>query len=63
MGGGFNARTGKEVMVVGEEEEGEGGRGERSRKINGETRKLVDFLEERGWGIFNGNVRGEGEIR
>lgn len=50
----FNARIGKEGggMVVGEEKEGEGGEREKrqskDRKINGERKKMVDFLEERG---------------
>lgn len=66
MGGDFNARIGKEGggMVVGKEKEEGGERGKRqskNRKINGERRKLVDFLEERGWRIFNGNVRGDEE--
>lgn len=30
-------------------------------KINGEGKLLVHFIEERGWIIFNGNVRGNGE--
>lgn len=66
VGGDFNARTRREgggVIVV--EEEGEEGEREKrrskDRKINGEERKLVDFLEERRWRIFNENVRGDEE--
>lgn len=38
------------------------GRGRRSKdkKINGEGRK-VEYIEERGWTILNGNVRGNEE--
>lgn len=66
MRGDFNARIGKKGggMVVGEEKEEGGERGKRQskdRKINGEKRKMVDFLEEKGWRIFNGNVRGDEE--
>lgn len=43
-------------------ERGEG-RKRRSKdgKVNGEGRKLVEFIEERGWSIFNGDIDGDKE--
>jgi len=67
MGGDFNARTGEMGAGI-ELESGENGREEerekRKRKskdknMNKEGRILVDFLEERGWGILNGSIRGD----
>jgi len=63
IGGGFNARTGEAGEWV-EEDGGEmEGRGRRSKdkKINGESRKLLEYIEEREWTILNGNVRGDEE--
>ena len=68
IGGDFNARTGREGGRVGMgriEEEGEEERKRKSRNevINAERKKLVNFIEELGWSIFNGDMRGveEGE--
>lgn len=65
VGGDFNARTGKERGRI-EEKEMEGiGRGERQskdRKMNGEGRKLLAFVEEKGWSLFNGNINENGEF-
>lgn len=33
----------------------------KDRKINGEGRRLVEFINERGWVIFNGGVEGDME--
>jgi len=61
LGGDFNARVGKEGGGV----EGEGGeRQERKAKdevINGEGRRLVEWVEEMGWGIMNGSMKGDEE--
>lgn len=65
IGGDCNARTGREGgAVVDEEEEISGGKeGRRSKdeKKNREGRRLVRIMEEKGWSIFNGNVKGDGE--
>jgi len=65
IGGDFNARTGREGGAVGDEEEGESGGEKRRRskdgKINRDGRKLVELVEEKGWSIFNGNMRGDEE--
>lgn len=65
IGGDFNART-EEGGWRGEEEieEIEGGeRRSKDKKVN-KGRKLIEFLEERGWFIFNGSIEGdeEGEL-
>ncbi|XP_077255453.1 uncharacterized protein LOC143893678 [Temnothorax americanus] len=63
IGGDFNARTGQEGGRIEEEEGGGLGEGRRSKdkKVDREGRLLVNSLEERGWEILNGNVRGDEE--
>jgi len=57
-GGDFNARTGEEGGRVGiewEEREKEGRvRRSKDRKVNREGKRLMEFLESKGWGILNG---------
>lgn len=64
VGGDFNARTGVEGRGVGEGEgmrrEGQG-RKSKDKKLDREGRILIKFIEERGWGIFNGVVWGDEE--
>ncbi|XP_046605019.1 uncharacterized protein LOC124297751 [Neodiprion virginianus] len=62
IGGDFNARTGQEgggCWREGEEESGS--RISKDRKINSEGRQLVQFLDETGWAIMNGNIEGDEE--
>ncbi|XP_071580245.1 uncharacterized protein [Temnothorax nylanderi] len=63
MGGDFNARTGEERGWEEKDERGMEGEGRRSKdkKINGDGRKLLEFVEEGGWMIFNGSVKGDEE--
>ncbi|XP_067217103.1 LINE-1 retrotransposable element ORF2 protein [Linepithema humile] len=69
IGGDFNARTGEEGggIEIGKEGEEGGGKGEgrrrksKDRKMNREGKVMVEFLEERGWGILNGCIEGEEE--
>src|SRR5436190_10590343 len=66
IGGDFNARTGREGGRVGMGRVEEERKKERKRKskdevINGEGRKLVSYIEEMGWSIFNGDMRGDEE--
>lgn len=61
VGGDFNARTGCEGGgLVWEEgwgrDEEEVGRRFKNRKMDWEGKRLVKFIEEKGWEIFNGNV-------
>lgn len=61
--GDFNARTG-ELGVRAEEEgqeEGEGRRKSRDKKVNREGKRLIGFLEGRGWMILNGCIKGDEE--
>lgn len=53
MGGNFNARTGRKRGGLQGEEEGRR-KNSRDEKINREHKKLVEFIEEREWSIFNG---------
>ncbi|XP_068991496.1 trichohyalin-like [Neodiprion pinetum] len=62
VGGDFNARTGQEGGGCwGEGEEDSRSRKSQDRKINSEGRQLVQFLEETGWTIMNGNIEGDEE--
>ncbi|XP_071576349.1 uncharacterized protein [Temnothorax nylanderi] len=64
IGGDFNARTGQEGGGIEDEEGGDrcrGGRSSKDKKIDREGRMLVNSIEERGWEIFNGKVRGDEE--
>jgi len=66
IGGDFNARTGREGGRVEMEEEGrererEGKRRSKDGKMNKEGKRLVEFLEEIGWSIFNGDIKGDEE--
>ncbi|EZA50332.1 hypothetical protein X777_11276 [Ooceraea biroi] len=49
------------MITGGEEEEGER-RNSKDKTINKEGRPLIDFIEEKGWSLFNGNIKG-GEDR
>lgn len=54
--GDFNARTGKKRGGIEEEKETrmeEKKRRSKNEKINREEKRLVEFVEEMGWGIFN----------
>ena len=63
IGGDFNARTGERGGGVIEEwwEEGEGSRKSKDKKINREGSILLKEIEEMGWEIFNGGVKGDEE--
>lgn len=64
IGGDFNAGTeelGGKTEEGGQEEEEEK-RKSRDKKVNKEGKRLVDFIEGRGWMILNGTIKGdEGE--
>ncbi|XP_071568793.1 uncharacterized protein [Temnothorax nylanderi] len=63
IGGDFNARTGEEGGWE-EEDEGRGkerGRKSKDKKVNKEGRTLIEFVEERGWMILNGGMKGDEE--
>lgn len=66
VGGDFNARTGNKGGEVrgGEErdeEEKRENRKSKDEKVNGEGKKLIEFVEENGWSIFNGDMKGDEE--
>lgn len=63
MGGDCNARTGGEegrvAIGIGERKEEDGEkRRSKNGKIDREGRRLMGFLEERDWMIFNGGIEG-----
>ncbi|KZC05855.1 hypothetical protein WN55_06852, partial [Dufourea novaeangliae] len=64
--GHFNAGTGREGGEIWEDKDEGGERGVGSRKskdskVNAEGKKLCRYLEEQGWGILNGNMKGDEE--
>jgi len=68
IGGDFNARTGMEGggyeiggVEDNKEEDGRRKRASKDGKINKEGKKLLSFLEEKGWGILNGCMKGDEE--
>lgn len=67
VGGDFNARTGMEVAgieeMAGKEEERKEGcrRRSKDKRIDKERRKLISFIEEKGWEIYNGNMKEDEE--
>lgn len=63
IGGDFNARTGNRRGIwsgIGEKQE-ETGRRSKDLKINRDRKRLIEFIEERGWSVFNGRVKGDEE--
>jgi len=62
IGGDFNARTGEEGgKVEGEDWEESRYRKSKDKKVNGEGRRLIECIRERGWWIANGGIRGDEE--
>lgn len=62
IGGDWNARTGKERGWIKELTEREKEtRKSKDKVINGERRRLIGSIEEKGWGIFNGSKGEEGK--
>lgn len=65
IGGDFNARVGSEgggiekSIVRGEIEKRE--RKTKNGKVNKDGRRLVEFVEGRGWGLLNGCIKGDEE--
>lgn len=60
IGGDFNARTGEKGGWIEYEEENKKeakGRSSEDKVINKNRRKLIQVIEERGWQIFNGNIK------
>lgn len=53
-GGGMEEKRGEKGMVEREKRS-------KDRKVNGEGRVLVNFMEERGWSILNGVVKEDKE--
>jgi len=58
LGGDFNARTAELGNITWREDEEEQARKESKDKItNRQGRKLIEWTEEMGLGIMNGNIR------
>jgi len=62
IGEDFNARAGDERgRIEGEDWEGSKYRRSKDKKINGDRKRLIDCVRERGWWILNGGIRGDEE--
>lgn len=61
MGGDFNTRTGKEGEGIDERQGIERREKSKDMKMNDHGKKLVKFVEENGWSIFNGCIRADDE--
>lgn len=62
VGGDFNARTGtKGAMIMDGKIEEEGRRKSKDKKLDGNGKKMIKWIEEEGWGILNGEVDGDEE--
>jgi len=57
--GDFNARIGKEGKRIEGEKNEESWRNSKEGEVNNEGRELLDLVEDRGWDIANGNMRGD----
>ncbi|CAK9799089.1 Transposon TX1 uncharacterized 149 kDa protein [Anthophora plagiata] len=62
IGGDFNARTGSQGGRIQKEGEGEEEtRRSKDKKVNGEGKRLCEFLGDMGWEIMNGDTEGDEE--
>jgi len=59
IGGDFNARIGKEGKRIEGEEDEEPWRNSKDEAVNNERKELLDLVEDGGWDIANGNMRGD----
>jgi hypothetical protein len=64
LGGDFNGRIGERGARNWEEEKGDGRRKTKDKVENAEGKRLIEWIEENGWEVLNGNKRGdeEGEV-
>jgi hypothetical protein len=64
LGGDFNGRIGERGARNWEEERGDGRRKTKDKVENAEGKRLIEWIEENGWEVLNGNKRGdeEGEV-
>jgi hypothetical protein len=64
LGGDFNGRIGEREARNWEEEKGDGKRKTKDKVENAEGKRLIEWIEENGWEVLNGNKRGdeEGEV-
>ncbi|XP_077270175.1 uncharacterized protein LOC143901623 [Temnothorax americanus] len=61
IGGDFNARIGGEGKNYEGDNDGERRRSSKDEVINTEGKEFLEMLEERGWEVGNGNMRGDEE--
>jgi hypothetical protein len=64
LGGDFNGRIGERGARNWEEEKGDGKRKTKDKVENAEGKRLIEWIQENGWEVLNGNKRRdeEGEV-
>jgi hypothetical protein len=60
-GGDFNGRIGERRARNWEEEKGDGKRKTKDKVKNAEGKRLMEWIEENGWEVLNGNKQGDEE--
>jgi hypothetical protein len=61
LGGDFNGRIGDRGARNYEEERGKGKRKTKDREEIAEGKRLMEWIEENGWVVLNGNKQGDQE--
>jgi hypothetical protein len=61
LGGDFNGRIGDRGARNYEEERGKGKRKTKDREEIAEGKRLMEWIEENGWVVLNGNKQGDEE--
>jgi len=62
IGRDFNVRIGKERKKIEGVEDEEPWRNSKDEEVNNERRELLSLVEDRGWDIANGNMRGDENV-
>jgi hypothetical protein len=61
MGGDFNGRIGERGAINWKKERGNGKRKSKDKVENAEGKRLIEWIEENGWVVLNGNKQGDDE--
>lgn len=59
IGGDLNARIGEEGSIIWEKSSRRDQRKSKDKTMNREGKKMMEFIEEEGWSILNGNYEGD----
>jgi len=62
IGGDYNARIWKEGQRIEGKEDVEPWRNTKNEEVTNEGKELLDLVEDRGWDIADGNMRGDENV-